>query len=366
MAQRRGTLEDMVVDPGFWGGRRVFLTGHTGFKGGWLAYWLRGMGAHVTGYALDPPDPPSLWDAASIGTGMTDLRGDVRDAAHLAEAFATAQPGLVFHLAAQPLVRASYRAPADTFAVNVGGTVNLLEAARRAESVRVVVNVTSDKCYRNREWTRPYKEDDPLGGHDPYSASKAAAEMVTASYRDAFFRPEGRVRLASVRAGNVIGGGDWAVDRILPDLVRAFRTGAEAAIRNPGAVRPWQHVLDALGGYLVLAQRLAGDDGEAFAQAWNFGPADANEATVADIVAKARAAWGTDARAAPAVPADAPHEAGILRLDSTKARTRLGWRPRHDLDEAVSRTIAWYRADHAGDPVREVMDAQIADQLGEA
>jgi CDP-glucose 4,6-dehydratase len=323
----------------FWRDRPVLVTGHTGFKGGWLATWLLALGARVSGYALAPDTTPSYFVACGLAERLASRLGDVTDGAALESALAVTRPSVVFHLAAQPLVRRSYRAPVATFATNVLGTAQLLEAVRRTPSVEAVVVVTSDKCYANHERPEGYREDEPLGGHDPYSASKAAAELVTAAYRRAFFAAGARI--ATARAGNVIGGGDWAEDRLVPDLVRALARGESVRIRNPAAVRPWQHVLEPLGGYLLLAERLVESD--AFATAFNFGPRDDDAVPVAALVELLLGLWG-DGRWAAVAEADAPHEAGLLRLDCRRARERLGWRPVLTLKEAAELTVTWYRA----------------------
>jgi CDP-glucose 4,6-dehydratase len=340
----------------FWCGKRVFITGHTGFKGGWLALWLKQLGAELHGYALAPPTEPNLFTVARLeGLFSTHTVADVRDAAALRNALHTAQPQLVFHLAAQPLVRASYAEPVDTYAVNVMGSVNLLEAVRGCDAVRAVVNVTTDKCYRNREVPTAYRETDALGGHDPYSNSKACAELVTAAYRDSFLAAR-NVAVATARAGNVIGGGDWATDRLLPDFFRAHAQGRPLEVRHPDAVRPWQHVLEPLGGYLMLAQRLA-TDGAAFASAWNFGPSQA-DATPVHAVLDALTTHVPGASWC-AVGNSAVHEAHLLSLDSAKARAQLGWRPRWTLDEALARTAEWHAARWAGADMAAVCSAQI-------
>ncbi|NTU70748.1 MAG: CDP-glucose 4,6-dehydratase [Coriobacteriia bacterium] len=333
---------------GVFRGRRVFLTGHTGFKGSWLAYWLTEMGAEVTGFALEPPTNPSLFVLAGIEARLArHVIGDVRDAETLASAVAGARPEIVIHMAAQPLVRLSYEQPAETFAANVMGTVNLFEAIRPCESVRVVLNVTSDKCYENREWERAYREDDAMGGFDPYSASKGCSELVTAAYRRSFFDSGSGVRVASARAGNVIGGGDWAVDRIVPDCIRALTAGETVFVRNPGAVRPWQHVLEPLSGYLLLGQRLWESDGDRFAEGWNFGPADENGVEVAQLVDGVIAAWGSGQWGSPDTSLQPPHEATLLRLDISKARERLSWAPLWDVESTLERTARWYGRWHA-------------------
>jgi CDP-glucose 4,6-dehydratase len=329
-----------MVTREFWRDRPVFVTGHTGFKGGWLATWLLDLGARVSGYGLTPPTTPSYFARCGLAERLTTHVADVRDAAALQAALAAAQPRVVFHLAAQPIVRLSYREPLETISVNVLGTATLLEAVRHTPSVEAVVVVTSDKCYENLERPQSYREDDPLGGHDPYSASKAAAELIAAAYRRSFFTAGGP-RVATVRAGNVIGGGDWAADRLVPDAMRALLAGAPIRVRNAAAVRPWEHVLEPLSGYLRLAERLAGSD--TFAGAWNFGPRDGDAVAVQTLVELITGQW-EGGRWESKPEGDAPHEAGFLRLDWSKARTRLGWHPALTLKEAVELTVAWYRA----------------------
>ncbi len=348
-----------MIDPALWRGRRVLVTGHTGFKGSWLCLWLQALGAEVAGLALEPETRPNLFEAARAGGGMASHILDIRDAGGVASLVGTLRPEIVFHLAAQSLVRRSYEQPLDTWSVNVTGTAHLLEAVRRAESVRAVVCVTSDKCYENREWVWPYREDDPLGGHDPYSSSKAGAEILVASYRRSFFRASSAPALATARAGNVIGGGDWSADRLVPDLVRAFSAGETPVIRNPGAVRPWQHVLEPLGGYLELAQALL-RQGQSCAEAFNFGPAEDDARSVREIVEQVAHEWG-HAGSFTLDGAHNPHEAGQLRLDSSKARARLGWRPRLTVEEAVGWTVAWHRAHLSGADMRETTLRQISD-----
>jgi CDP-glucose 4,6-dehydratase len=342
-----------------WTGRRVLVTGHTGFKGSWLSLWLNAMGADVTGFALAPPTEPSLFEAARIAGLVRHVEGDVRDLAAVRAVVEATRPEVIFHLAAQPLVRLSYAEPVETYATNVMGSVHLLEAARRATGVKAIVCVTSDKCYENREWIWPYRESDPMGGHDPYSSSKGAAELVVSAWRRSFFEAGGPL-LASVRAGNVIGGGDWAVDRLLPDLVRAFEAGVAPMIRAPDAVRPWQHVLEALGGYLMIAERLLAGERH-FADAWNFGPSDEDARPVSWIVERMRAAWGGGAADALPDTGPRPHEAGLLRLDCSKARAALGWRPALALDEALDWIVTWHKAVAGGADARAVTRAQIAD-----
>lgn len=348
----------LAMSADFWNGKRVFLTGHTGFKGGWLGLWLTALGAEVHGYALPPPTKPNFFTVARLAQRLASSTiADIRDADALAQAMRSARPDIVFHLAAQPLVRHGYTAPVETYAVNVMGTVNLLEAVRACASARAVVNVTSDKCYENREWLWGYREDEALGGHDPYSSSKACAELITTAYRRSFLAGAG-VGLASARAGNVIGGGDWAVDRLLPDILRALDAGTVVRIRSPEAIRPWQHVLEPLAGYLMLAERLF-DAPTDYAEAWNFGPADEDARPVRWIVERLTqmtpgAAWTTEAT-------PQPHEAGLLKLDSSKARTRLGWRPRWPLPMALDKTLEWHAAWRRGEDMQAVTLAQIAE-----
>lgn len=328
-------------------GRRVLVTGHTGFKGGWLCLWLRALGAEVYGIALPPPDGPSLFGAGRIDRAVDGRHADIRDPAALAAAARGIDAELVFHLAAQAIVRRSQRAPADTFAVNVSGTAHVLDLARAMPSLRGVVVVTSDKCYRNDEWVWPYRETDALGGHDPYSASKACAELVVDSYRSTYFADPDGPQLATVRAGNVIGGGDQGEDRLVPDIVRAARGGAAMAIRNPGSVRPWQHVLEPLRGYLMVAERLLGADAADYAGAWNFGPDVAQSVDVATVAGALMARLGI--RRPAQIGAAAGGEARILRLDSSKAAALLGWRARLSFDETMAITGDWYAADQRGD-----------------
>ena len=325
-------------------GRRVLVTGHTGFKGAWLAEWLGTLGAEVTGYALDPPTEPSLFEAIGLGERLRHVVADVRDYDRLAAEMQAARPSVVFHLAAQPLVRRGYAEPHETFETNVMGTANVLEAARACDAVQAVVIVTSDKCYRNPETGDAFREADPMGGRDPYSASKACAELVTAAYRESFFADGAAI--ASARAGNVIGGGDWAADRIIPDCVRALAAGEEIVVRRPDAVRPWQHVLEPLAGYLQLAALML-RDGHRYDGAWNFGPTDADgERPVRWVVGRFLDEWGSGSWSVPADAGPQPHEAHWLRLDSMKAREELAWAPAWDAPTAVRRTAAWYREYH--------------------
>jgi CDP-glucose 4,6-dehydratase len=345
-----------------WQGRRVFLTGHTGFKGSWLALWLRKLGAKVRGYALDPCTEPNMFNLASVGAVVDDVRGDVRDYAKLEASMTEFEPEVVFHLAAQPIVRRSYADPVGTYGTNVMGTVHLMESIRKTSSVRAVVCVTTDKCYQNQEWIWPYRETDPLGGNDPYASSKACAEIVSAAYRTSFFPAdrlqEHHVALATVRAGNVIGGGDWSEDRLIPDLVRGFSCGQPVLIRRPNAIRPWQHVLDPLHGYMMLAQALLAQHAR-FASAYNFGPSDEVVWPVERIATKLVQSWGNGASwirdSIPSV-----HEDHILRLDASKARVELGWQPRLRIEAALEWTIAWYRAWKRGDDMAEFTGNQIS------
>ena len=344
-----------------WKGRKVFVTGHTGFKGSWLCLLLEELGARVTGFALPPPTDPSLFEAAGIASFVDSVIGDIRDHDAVLASMRAAEPEVVFHLAAQPLVRYSYDHPIETYATNVMGTVHVLEAVRALGTVKAAVTVTSDKCYENKEWVYPYRETDPMGGHDPYSSSKGCSELVAAAYRASYF-PTARLAehgtaLASVRAGNVIGGGDWAADRLIPDLVRAFEAGEAPTIRSPGSVRPWQHVLEALVGYLEIADRLLAGDSR-FADAWNFGPADEDARPVAWIVHRMAATWGVESEWRD-WQGEIPHEAGLLKLDCSKARAELGWRPTLTLEEAIDAIVKWHKAVLAGESPREVSNDQI-------
>lgn len=340
----------------FWRGKRVLVTGHTGFKGSWLALWLQQLGAEVTGLALPPPTRPSLFEDADVAEGMVSIEGDIRSLETVQRVFAESRPDIVLHLAAQALVRVSYAQPVETYATNVLGTVHVLEAARHTDSVRAMVIITSDKCYENREWDRAYREDEPMGGYDPYSSSKGCAELVTAAYRRSFFT-DGRAAVASARAGNVIGGGDWAEDRLVPDIVKAFRAGRPVLIRHPRAIRPWQHVLEPLRGYLMLAEQLW-TEGRTYAEAWNFGPGPASHQPVQTVVESFCQRWGGAVRWEPD-PAAHPHEAHVLRLDNTKAQSRLGWHPLLDLAEALDLTVEWYRAWEPGRAMRALTLSQL-------
>lgn len=343
-------------------GKRVLLTGHTGFKGGWLALWLERLGAQVRGISLAPDTQPALFDLAGVGDACDSRYADINDPAALADAAADFAPELVIHMAAQAIVRDSYDQPVLTFATNVTGTANVLEVARSSPALRGVIVVTSDKCYENNEWDWGYREIDPLGGSDPYSASKACTELVAQAYRRSYFAAPGGPQLASVRAGNVIGGGDWAAHRLIPDIVRATTLGEQVVIRNPASVRPWQHVMEPLAGYLTVGARLLGRDADAAAGAWNFGPDNDATLPVGQICRNFARAWGDGApRFAFGSNPDAPHEAGLLRLDSTKARLRLGWRPRLTIDDALRLSADWYRTHAAGGDMRALTLSQIAE-----
>lgn len=356
MEQRPSPME-ALVNPAFWHGRRVFLTGHTGFKGSWLSLWLQALGAEVHGYALPPPTEPSMFEVCQVGQDMSSTIGDIRDPDTLSRALQIARPEIVLHLAAQPLVLESFDQPLATFATNVMGTAHLLEAVRHCADVRAVIVVSSDKCYENREQLWGYRETDPMGGHDPYSASKGCTELVAAAWRRSFLHNQG-IQLASARAGNVIGGGDWAPNRLVPDVLKAFAAGQAVVLRHPSAIRPWQHVLEPLSGYLLLAQRLF-EEGAAFAEAWNFGPDDSDAQTVAWVVEQLATGWGSAARWTQA-ELNGPHEAHILKLDCSKARVRLGWRPRWRAEEAIARSLTWYQVWRSGADMRAYTLDEIA------
>ena len=350
---------DLMAQPiqsDFWRGRRVLVTGHTGFKGGWLTVWLNQMGAQVTGISLPPNTEPNLFDALALGELCQSHFIDIRNLEPLQAAIHKADPQIVFHLAAQPLVRASYREPLPTFSANVMGTAHVLEAMRGLKSVRAAVMITTDKVYRNREWAWPYREDDALGGYDPYSASKAACEIVIDSYRQSFLQEQG-VAVASARAGNVIGGGDWSEDRLIPDAVRAWQSGETLHIRRPQSIRPWQHVLEPLAGYVRLAEQLETDP--TMAGAWNFGPPSHEAATVQDVIDLARSAYG-DGNVEYGDGSEGPHEAGWLALETAKARMNLGVKPRWTLEQAVTRTLGWYRRHAEGAGTRQLCLEDIA------
>lgn len=360
MEFREGSLESVDMKPEFWPKRKVFLTGHTGFKGSWLSLWLQSLRAQVVGYALSPPTQPNLYDLAGVKNGMESIQGDVLDLEHLRSAIREHRPEVVLHMAAQSLVRRSYEDPVGTYATNVLGTVHVLEAVRGIPSVQSVVIVTTDKCYENREDQRRYRETDRLGGDDPYSSSKASAELVTAAFRKSFFFPgkgEAKAGVASARAGNVIGGGDWAADRLIPDVMRAALEGRELRIRYPHAIRPWQHVLDPLCGYLTLAEKLC-QDPERFSKSWNFGPDESEVLPVSTVLERLQELWGPGMSWRLDDGAH-PHEAQYLKLDCTKAKTELGWRPQWNLNSALEATVRWYKAHQSRQDVRSVAQEQI-------
>jgi CDP-glucose 4,6-dehydratase len=346
------------VNPNFWQGKRVFLTGHTGFKGSWLSLWLQSMGAELHGLALNPPTTPALFDEANVGAGMQSTIGDIRDYTTVLAAMHACRPDIVIHMAAQPLVRYSYQAPVETYATNVMGTVHVLEATRQVGTAKAVVNVTTDKCYDNKEWVWGYREDEPMGGYDPYSNSKGCSELITSAYRRSFFQQSG-IALASARAGNVIGGGDWAADRLVPDILRAFEKSQPVIIRNPHATRPWQHVLEPLSGYLMLAERLY-VDGQTFAEGWNFGPHDEDARPVQWIVEHMVETWG-DEDLWQLDGGAHPHEANYLKLDISKAKAKLGWQPRWNLSTALAKITEWHHHWLAKADVQSKCLQQISD-----
>jgi CDP-glucose 4,6-dehydratase len=350
-----------AVDPGFWSQRRVFITGDTGFKGAWTCLLLKHLGADVVGFALPPKTDSDLFKVAKVAEKVSHQDGDIRDLSSLVSAVDQARPDIVIHMAAQSLVRPSYTDPLETYAVNVMGTAHLLEAVRKVPGVAAALVVTSDKCYENREWAWGYRENEALGGYDPYSSSKGCAELVTASYRNSFLAGQ-NCNVATARAGNVIGGGDWAADRLVPDAIRAFSRNEPLSIRNPHAVRPWQHVLEPITGYLILLERLVGR-GAAFAEAWNFGPGGDSEISVGEVVERLVSLWGANARWV-ADKGVHPHEAGFLKLDCSKSRQRLGWRPTTQVDDALRMSVDWYRACHAGADMSAFTLHQIREFLG--
>lgn len=347
------------IDPIFWKDKKVFLTGHSGFKGSWLSLWLTSMGAEVTGYALAPNTTPNLFDVLAIDSLIAKSHiADIRDLVGLQRAMLEARPDIVIHMAAQPLVRYSYLNPVETYATNVMGTVHVLEATRNIDSVRATVIVTTDKCYENKEWVWGYRENESMGGSDPYSNSKGCAELVTSAYRQSFFAGPGAFNnIASARAGNVIGGGDWSGDRLIPDAIKAFEGGLPLMIRNPLATRPWQHVLEPLSGYLTLAQGLY-ESGSSLASGWNFGPLDEGNRTVQEVVNLLIAGWGQNA-CWKKEGSDQPHEANLLKLDCSKARTQLGWIPKWGLEEAINKIIQWHQAFQVKENMQDISLAQI-------
>lgn len=362
------TNRSSLVDATFWKNKRVFLTGHTGFKGSWMSMWLKEMGAVLTGYSLNPPTSPSLFEDAEVALGMRSILGDVRDLDALLKAFHEAQPEIVIHMAAQPLVRESYKTPVDTYSINVMGTVNVLEAVRLTKGVRAVVIVTTDKCYENREWFWGYREDEAMGGYDPYSNSKGCAELVTSSYRRSYFHPDTyqnhKVAVASARAGNVIGGGDWADDRLIPDIMRAVMSKKKVCIRSPYATRPWQHVLEPVGGYLLLAERLYSEGGS-YAEGWNIGPRSEDAKNVETVVKTICQVWGDDA----SFETDAnpqPHEAGYLKLDISKIENRLGWHPVWPFDRTIRMTVEWYKRYSMGENAASICLDQLSEYIADS
>lgn len=354
---------EKMVNPSskFWSNKRVLVTGHTGFKGSWLCHWLNHMGAEVSGLALPPETTPDLFSLSKLEDHLSSYIADIRKFDEIVNVMNKVQPEIVIHMAAQALVRESYSSPRETYETNVMGTVNVLDAIRQTPSVKTIVNITTDKCYENKEWLWAYRENEPMGGYDPYSSSKACAELVTSAYRQSFFQTKAKgipsVGIASVRAGNVIGGGDWADDRLIPDCVRALMADKPVLIRNKNAIRPWQHVLEPLAGYLILAEKLWTDP-EAYSEGWNFGPSEEDAKPVDWVVEKALLSWG-DNKGCAVQPGEHPHEANYLKLDSSKARVRLGWSPKLNISEAIEYTINWYSRYHAGDNIQSIIHDQI-------
>lgn len=364
MANRFSPLESLVVmaSKRFWQGKRVLITGHTGFKGSWLSLWLQSLGAKVCGVALDPPTEPSLFKEANVEQDMESIIADIRDLDSVQNVFQNFKPEIIFHMAAQPLVRHSYENPIETYSTNVLGTVNVLEAARHSKTAKAIINITTDKCYENREWVWGYREEEPMGGHDPYSSSKGCSELVSAAYRNSYFKAM-NIGLATARAGNVIGGGDWATDRLVPDILDAITQGKPVLIRNPKAVRPWQHVLEPLSGYLTLAESLLKKPHH-FDQAFNFGPKDDDSLPVLDIVRKLTDKWGDGAEWL-IDSNENPHEANYLKLDISKARMQLGWNPRWSLDKALTRIVDWQRAWLSKSDMKKITLEQIKEFMSE-
>ncbi|MDQ6962311.1 MAG: CDP-glucose 4,6-dehydratase [Mariprofundaceae bacterium] len=350
-------MEIMAMNPNFWKGKKVLLTGHTGFKGSWLSLWLQRVGADLTGYALSPPTTPSLFEAASVATDMRSIIGDIRDLEKMKCVIQEVQPEIVFHLAAQALVRPSYENPVETYSSNVMGTVNVLEAIRLSTCVKSAVIITSDKCYENQEWAWGYRETEPMGGYDPYSNSKGCSELIVSAYRQSFFTNDScQTNIATARAGNVIGGGDWALDRLIPDMIRSFEEERPVEIRNPNAIRPWQHVLEPLSGYLRLAEKLYEE--KAFSEGWNFGPNDADAKPVSWIVNTLTKKWGNGATWTHDSGVQ-PHEAHHLKLDCSKAKYKLQWEPTLDLETALCWIVEWHRSQAQGSNMKEITMKQI-------
>lgn len=351
-------IESESINPNFWKSKKVFITGHTGFKGSWLSLWLQTMGANVKGYSLAPPTNPSLFQEAHVADNMESTIGDIRDLRVLKKSMTSFNPDILIHMAAQPLVRLSYNDPVDTYSTNVMGTVNVLEAARSCPDLKAIVSVTTDKCYENKEWVWGYRENEAMGGHDPYSSSKGCAELVTTAYRRSFFYANDTASIASARAGNVIGGGDWAEDRLIPDILKAFENSKSVVIRNPLSTRPWQHVLEPLSGYLVLAQNLY-NEGDAFAEAWNFGPKEEDCKPVNWILDKMVEYWGRDAKWE-LDKNNNPHEAGFLKLDCSKASKELHWKPKWSLDHTLNLIVNWHQDWKSGKNMKDVCLKEIA------
>lgn len=353
------------MDVSFWKGKKVLITGHTGFKGSWLSLWLQNLGAKVVGISLDPPTCPSLYEQAELANGMISLREDIRNLDKIKSIFIGHQPEIVFHLAAQPLVRYSYHEPVETYATNVMGTLHILEAIRECKSVRAAVMITTDKCYDNKEWEWGYRENEPMGGHDPYSSSKGCAELLIASYRDSYFPTQEysthKTAIATARAGNVIGGGDWAEDRLIPDIIRAFQKNEIVQIRNPNSIRPWQHVLEPLAGYIELAERLY-IDGAQWAEAWNFGPKEEDAKPVEWIVREMIQSWDEDTKWS-VDDGEHPHEANYLKLDCSKAHTKLKWQPRWDLSQALEKIVRWHKKVANGEGAKALCQNQITEYM---
>jgi len=349
----------------FWRKKRVFLTGHTGFKGSWLSLWLQSAGAELTGFSLPPPSIPSLFEQARVADGMRSITGDIRDLISLREALLTSRAEIVIHMAAQPIVRESYKNPSETYSTNVMGVVNLFESVRAAREVRTVLNITTDKCYQNREWVWGYRENEAMGGDDPYSSSKGCAELVTAAYRESFFNPgdyaNHGIAVATARTGNVIGGGDWAADRLIPDIIRSFSSGEQILIRNPHATRPWQHVLEPLRGYLQLSEKLY-TDGPKYSEAWNFGPNDTDAKTVSWVASHLVELWG-DRTNWRIDKGPHPHEANFLKLDSSKARSMLSWQPKLDIRQSLGWVVEWSKGLQSGTSARELTFRQIQNYM---